>query len=49
MCGVGARAGQLVDGGLEVASGRVRDREMAAGKGEGGGECGVGEGEGGGV
>jgi hypothetical protein len=37
MCGVGAGAGQLVGGGLEVVGGRVRDRETVAGKGEGGG------------
>jgi hypothetical protein len=36
MCGVGAGAGQLVGGGLEVTGGRVREREVVAGKGEGG-------------
>jgi hypothetical protein len=37
MCRVGAGAGQLVGGGLELAGGRVREREAAAGKGAGGG------------
>jgi hypothetical protein len=46
MCGVGDGAGQLVGGGLDVAGGRVRERE-AAGKGERD-AAGEGAGEGGG-